>query len=260
VSDLYHQFKPSKNFWRGFDQWTFIRGQEVDPYRSGPVPSPGELDHWCPPELGMPEPLRLAFARRCLQNMHDRVRDEDWFNAQVFIEAGRWLEQNGDAERFFLTVECFDPHEPWFVPRHYREQYDRGDGREQVFSPYRSVKDLPPALLTRTRANYSGLVTMVDRWFGQFVDVLRRLRLLERTVVVVLSDHGHSIGERGSRVSLGARGGGRAALRAPPGGMACRRALRRARAAPRRRRVPARRGGDRAAGRPRRSLVPEMYI
>ncbi|HSU44526.1 MAG TPA: sulfatase-like hydrolase/transferase, partial [Casimicrobiaceae bacterium] len=36
VSDLYHQFKPSKNFWRGFHQWTFIRGQEADAARSGP--------------------------------------------------------------------------------------------------------------------------------------------------------------------------------------------------------------------------------
>jgi len=25
VSDVYHQFKPSKNYWRGFDQWVFLR-------------------------------------------------------------------------------------------------------------------------------------------------------------------------------------------------------------------------------------------
>ena len=30
ISDLYHQFKPSKNFARGFDQWMFLRGQEID--------------------------------------------------------------------------------------------------------------------------------------------------------------------------------------------------------------------------------------
>ena len=197
VSDLYHQFKPSKNFWRGFAQWTFIRGQEDDPYRSGPEPTPADVAHWCPPELGMSDAQRRAFARRCLRNMHDRVREEDWWNAQVFREAARWLEQNRDAREFFLVVECFDPHEPWFVPRQYREHYDPGDGPEQVFSPYQSVKTLPPALLTRTRANYSGLVTMVDRWFGHFTDALRATGLLDETLVVVLSDHGHSIGERG---------------------------------------------------------------
>jgi len=38
ITDTYHQFKPSKNFHRGFDEWTWIRGQEGDPYRSGPYP------------------------------------------------------------------------------------------------------------------------------------------------------------------------------------------------------------------------------
>ena len=38
------QFKPSKNFWRGFDQWTFIRGQETDTARSGPGPTQEVLD------------------------------------------------------------------------------------------------------------------------------------------------------------------------------------------------------------------------
>ncbi len=51
VSDLYHEFKPSKNFWRGFHQWTFIRGQEADAARSGPFPSQAEIDYWVPREL-----------------------------------------------------------------------------------------------------------------------------------------------------------------------------------------------------------------
>ena len=30
LADVYHMFKPSKNYWRGFDQWTFLRGQETE--------------------------------------------------------------------------------------------------------------------------------------------------------------------------------------------------------------------------------------
>jgi sulfatase-like protein len=40
-------------------------------------------------------------------------------------------------------------------------------------------------------------VTMVDRWFGHFTAALRASGLLDSTLVVVLSDHGHSLGERG---------------------------------------------------------------
>ena len=142
-----------------------------------------ELDRWVPRRIAE---ARLAsrpwgqiapgvdwFSSQILLNMRDRVREELWFNAQVMQEAARWLEQNRDAERFFLTVESFDPHEPWFVPEHYREPYDPTSGQEQVISPYAEVPDLAPELVTRTRANYAGLVTMCDRWLGHLLESLR---------------------------------------------------------------------------------------
>jgi arylsulfatase A-like enzyme len=214
VSDLYHQFKPSKNFWRGFHQWTFIRGQEADAARSGPFPSQAEIDYWVPRELqelrgkatGLEQPGYGAhwFSSRILLNMRDRVREEQWFNAQVMQEAARWVEQNLDAKRLFLTVESFDPHEPWFVPAHYRRRYDAGDGREQVISPYAEMPWLPPELVTRTRANYAGLVEMCDRWFGHLVETLRVTGVLDDALVIVTSDHGHSLWER--RGYIGKRG------------------------------------------------------
>ncbi len=194
IADVYHMFKPSKNYWRGFDQWTFLRGQETDPQRSGPEIPQEEIDRWLPKE--MQNPGKLRFIRQCLKNMHGRTREEDYFNARVFIEAVRWLEQNLDADRFFLTVESFDPHEPWFVPEHYRRLYDDSDGPQQVVSGYADTADLDPALLGRTQANYSGLVTMCDRWFGHLMEAMRVMGLLENTVVIVTSDHGHSIGDK----------------------------------------------------------------
>ena len=43
ITDCYHQFKPSKNFHRGFDEWSWVRGQEADPYRAGPGVSEDEI-------------------------------------------------------------------------------------------------------------------------------------------------------------------------------------------------------------------------
>ena len=214
ISDLYHQFKPSKNFWRGFHQWSFIRGQEADAARSGPWPSQEEIDYWVPRELqelrgkatGLEQPGFGAawFSSRILLNMRERVREEQWFNAQVMQEAARWVEQNVDAKRMFLTVESFDPHEPWFVPEHYRRHYDASDGREQVISPYAEMPWLPDDLVTRTRANYAGLVQMCDRWFGHLIAQLRACGVLDQALVIVTSDHGHSLWER--RGYIGKRG------------------------------------------------------
>jgi arylsulfatase A-like enzyme len=195
ISDVYHMFKPSKNFARGFDQWTFLRGQEIDPYRSGPELSQAEIDHWLAPEIQRQHPRRVAFIRQCLKNMYGRGREEDYFNARVMIEAARWLEQNQDAEKFFLAVECFDPHEPWFVPAHYRRRYDEGIDREQVVSLYAETETMPPDLLRSAQINFSALVTMCDRWFGHLYETMRALGMLENTLLIVVSDHGHSIGD-----------------------------------------------------------------
>ncbi len=194
IADVYHMFKPSKNYWRGFDQWTFLRGQEIDPMRSGPEIPQDQIDRWLPREAQ--NERRRRFLRQCLKNMHDRTREEDYFNARVMIEAARWLEQNRDAERFFLTVESFDPHEPWFVPEHYRCMYTDPEAPQQVVSGYTSVSEmLSPELVAATQANYSGLCTMCDRWFGHLYETMRTLGMLEDTLLIVTSDHGHSIGD-----------------------------------------------------------------
>lgn len=193
IADVYHMFKPSKNFWRGFNQWMFLRGQETDPYRSGPIPTQEQIDYWLPKELQ--NPGKVNFVKQCLMNMYDRIREEDYFNAKVLIESARWLEQNKDAKKFFLVVESFDPHEPWFVPEHYRRLYDDSNGPEQVVSGYADTSTMRPELLKRTRANYSGLVTMCDRWFGYLYDTIRVLGMLENTILIFTADHGHSIGD-----------------------------------------------------------------
>ena len=77
ISDVYHMFKPSKNFWRGFDQWTFLRGQETDLQRSGPCLTQKQIDYWLPKK--MQNKQRISFLQQCLMNMHDRKKEEDYF-------------------------------------------------------------------------------------------------------------------------------------------------------------------------------------
>ena len=201
VSDVYHMFKPSKNFCRGFHQWTFLRGQEVDPSRSGPRLTQAEIDYWLPKEIQ--NPRTINFIQRCITNIRDRTKEEDYFAPRVLKEAALWLEQNQDADKFFLTIESFDPHEPWLVPEYYRKLYLKEEGREQVISWYADVPSMDRRLLARTQANYSGEVTMCDHWFGYFMESVRRLDLLDNTMIIFTSDHGHSIGDRNY---LGKRG------------------------------------------------------
>jgi len=200
VTDTYHQFKPSENFHRGFDEWAWIRGQETDPYRSGPTPSEEEvLSH-------IPENLRTRtkgtggkftdFVRKYLTNVADRHYEEDYFPARVFKTGVRWLERNQDAEKFFLVLDSFDPHEPWDPPTSYRKLYDPDDDTiDLLASLYGPADQISPRVLKRLRANYAGEVTLVDRWLGYFLEKMKNLRLMDNTLIAVISDHGHCIGE-----------------------------------------------------------------
>ncbi len=104
IADVYHMFKPSKNFWRGFDQWTFLRGQETDPARSGPRLTQEEIDYWLPEEMRGKGQARLDFIQQCIMNIHDRRKEEDYFAPRVLREAAVLLETNKDAEKVILTA------------------------------------------------------------------------------------------------------------------------------------------------------------
>lgn len=63
---------------------------------------------------------------------------------------------------------------------------------QSLYGPWEG--QLTPRQVKRVQANYAGEVTMVDRWFGQFVETLRLTGRLEDSIVAVISDHGHNLG------------------------------------------------------------------
>jgi len=201
ISDISHQFKPSKNFHRGFDEWIWVRGYEMDHYRSGHVKTKEEINYWLPIELQTEKIVK--FMNQCLMNMDEVKKEEDYSVARVMREAARWLEQNQDKDKKFLMIESWSPHEPWFIPEHYRKMYCDLDYPMQVLSLYRDVSNVSPEIIKSTQANYSGLVTMCDRWFGYLYDCVANLGLLDDTLIIVTTDHGHSIGDNNY---LGKRG------------------------------------------------------
>jgi arylsulfatase A-like enzyme len=192
VTDTYHQFRPPMDFNRGFKAYHWIRGQENDPYK--------------PPLILPDEEMQGRYllhgeahkARQYLANTRDRKNEEDWFAPQVFLRATGFLEGASRREPFFLAVDCYDPHEPWDTPEEYVSLYDEPyDGPEPFTSLYGADDYLTERQLRRMRALYAGEVTMVDRWLGRFLEKMEELDLFENTLLVLLSDHGHALGEHG---------------------------------------------------------------
>src|SRR5690606_25938940 len=59
---------------------------------------------------------------------------------------------------------------------------------------------LTPEQRRKMIARYYGAVTYIDTQIGVILDALERLKLRERTIVVLMSDHGKHLGEHGGFV------------------------------------------------------------
>jgi arylsulfatase A-like enzyme len=117
----------------------------------------------------------------------------------VFSQAADYLEPLSKGGPFFLTVDSYDPHEPWDPPESYvKMYYDEPYNLKEPFSViYGPSSYLLPRELERMKARYSAEVTMMDRWLGRFLDKMEELGLFENTLLILLSDHGVAHGEHG---------------------------------------------------------------
>ncbi len=191
VTDTYVQFP--MNFGRGFEAYHRIRGQERDRYKD--------------PSSVSEEEMRRRYiilgdgdkARQYLANIRGRKGEEDWFAPKVFLGAIDMLEEAASRkEPFFLVADCFDPHEPWDPPEEYVGLYDEGyEGKEPLNDNYGKDDYLTDRQLLRMRALYAAEITMMDRWLGRFIERARELEVMQDTLLVVVSDHGHLLGEHG---------------------------------------------------------------
>ena len=195
IADTYHYFKPNLNFHRAFDSWQWIRGQETDKWQSGPR---GKFD----PKKHMPEHLwNEAYdqnMRQYLMNTQDIRAEEDYFCAQSFRAAARWLERNADQQPFMLWIDTFDPHEPWDAPPRFQEMYYDSYPCERFLFGY-GVRhaDIREEDLPAIRALYAAEVSFVDMWIGRFLQTVEELGLLDSTAIAFSTDHGTHLGEQG---------------------------------------------------------------
>jgi arylsulfatase A-like enzyme/Tfp pilus assembly protein PilF len=91
--------------------------------------------------------------------------------ADVVDAATRWLKGNA-GRPFFLFVHLYDLHTPYNLPAAYRSRFGTG---------------------------YDGELRYIDEQVGTFCDFLRQSGLFDKSLVILTSDHGESLGEHGEK-------------------------------------------------------------
>jgi len=114
-----------------------------------------------------------------------------------------WLEASPDDRPFLLWVHTVDPHAPYQPRERFRQEFapgveDRRIGTVDFLRRFGS-REFPKTAENYDHVNnlYDAEVAQNDEAFGELLDALERRGRTATTLIVFVSDHGESLGERG---------------------------------------------------------------
>ena len=167
----FHGVRDNGGFYLGDDQVTLAKVLRAGGYRTGGFVSAFVLDH----RWGIGQGFDRYYddfdlAKYRLDVGLDAVQRP---GSEVVSKAIEWLDQ--DSTRPFLAwVHLYEPHAPYDPPESIRVRF-------------------PPTMI----GAYDAEIATADIQVGRLIDHLATAGRLDRTVVVVLGDHGESLGEHG---------------------------------------------------------------
>lgn len=184
VSDHGHYWEDGgATYHTRYSTWQCERGQEGDPWK--PLMNPPEE----PEHLGSLWPQDWAN-----RQFMDAVEKQP--QAKTFADGLEFLDLNHDQDNWFLQLETFDPHEPFFTQKEFLELYEQDyDGPLFDWPPYRPVSEEEKPYVDHVRKTYRALLTMCDRYLGKVLDKMDEYNLWEDTLLIVNTDHGFFLGE-----------------------------------------------------------------
>jgi arylsulfatase A-like enzyme len=155
-----------------YNTWEFNRGQEGDPWKA---------------EVGSRNQDKV--------NRKYMTREQNQPQANTFKGGLEFLEKNHDADNWFLTIETFDPHEPFFTQQKYKDLYPhKYDGPLFDWPKYGKVTETREQI-EHMRYEYAALLSMCDEYLGKVLDAMDKYDLWRDTMLIVNTDHGFLLSE-----------------------------------------------------------------
>lgn len=123
-----------------------------------------------------------------------------------------WMDEWAADEPFFIFLHTYEIHSPYAPPKPWRDmfvdpEYDGGfhPGSAELTAVRRRVQadpeaghGLSPEDVEFIKARYDGGIRFTDHWMGEFIKGLEERGLLDKTWLVVTSDHGEEFTEHGT--------------------------------------------------------------
>jgi arylsulfatase A-like enzyme len=127
-------------------------------------------------------------------------RDAQSMNRGFF----EWLDRRRQSGRpFFAFINYLDAHAPYTPPQSATQQFGlkpQTDRELWIIDSSWSFIDklaLPPFYVNMARDRYDDCLAYLDKCLGELFDDLNRRGELDRTWILIMSDHGEGLGEHG---------------------------------------------------------------
>jgi arylsulfatase A-like enzyme len=183
VSDHYHYWEDGGcTYHNRYNTWEIVRGEEGDHWK-GHVKDPDYPEH-----LG-------RHWRQDWVNREYMQKEQDMCQTRTFRHGLEFIETNKDEDNWFLHIETFDPHEPFYALEEYKDLYPH-DYRGPFFDwpEYAPVSETPEQV-EHLRYQYAALLSMCDRYLGKVLDMMDTYGMWDDTMLIVNTDHGYLLGE-----------------------------------------------------------------
>lgn len=183
ISDHHHYWEEGgANYHARYNSWEIVRGQERDHWKSY-MEKPEEGTY-----LGNNLPC-FAASRKYLESKGRHTQNE------VFELGFEFLDSNIEKDNWFLQIECFDPHEPFYSSPEYEALYPHDYlGPEFIWPKYGAVQESPKEV-EHLKYEYAALLSMCDTNLGRLLDYMDEHGMWEDTMLIVNTDHGFLLGE-----------------------------------------------------------------
>ena len=161
-----------------------VRGQEGDHWK-------GHVDTAeIPPHYGKAD-VHDEVNRQYIQGAQDMPL------CQLFDLGLAFLEKNKDQDHWFLQLESFDPHEPFFLTEDLQAMDpDNYDGPRFDWPAYGKVTE-PEEAIAHCRKRYLQLLQRCDEQVGRVLDFMDANDMWKETMLIVNTDHGFLLSEHG---------------------------------------------------------------
>ena len=184
VSDHNHYWEDGgATYHTRYSTWNCSRGQEGDPWK--PLVNPPAM----PDHIG-------SFWKQDWVNRQFIKELTDMPQTKTFNGGIEFLDLNHEADDWFLHIETFDPHEPFYTMPEFREIYEKVyDGPHFDWPTYDAVTDEERPFIEHIHKIYAALVTMCDLSLGKIMNKMDEYDLWKDTLLIINTDHGFLLGE-----------------------------------------------------------------